>query len=83
MHNFNESPLGKAIRKQRNDRGWTQRMLADAVGVTKQCISDIERGCRLPGANTLQKIEEHLDINLQALDPRHKCERCYGKELKD
>ena len=30
------------IRELRNDRGWTQQQLADAVGVSRQSINSIE-----------------------------------------
>src|SRR5665648_829936 len=41
--------LGAAIRDARKRRGWTQAELADKAGVSRQLLTEVERGKR-PGA---------------------------------
>lgn len=36
------------VKEFRNDRGWTQQELADAVGVSRQSINSIERNRYVP-----------------------------------
>lgn len=37
-----DSKVKNRIRELRNDRGWTQQQLAEAVGVSRQSINSIE-----------------------------------------
>jgi putative transcriptional regulator len=36
------------VKELRKERGWTQRQLGDAVGVSRQSINSIERGRYVP-----------------------------------
>lgn len=36
------------VKELRNERGWTQEQLADAVGVSRQSINSIERNRYIP-----------------------------------
>ena len=36
------------VKELRNERGWTQEQLADAVGVSRQSINSIERNRYVP-----------------------------------
>ena len=36
------------VKELRDDRGWTQQQLADAVGVSRQSINSIERNRYVP-----------------------------------
>jgi len=45
----NALELGAALRAARTAKGWTQARLADAAGVSRQLLVDVERGKR-PGA---------------------------------
>ena len=49
----------KDIRKQRN---LTQEQLAEAVGVSVEFISHIERGINAPSFKTLENLSRKLDI---------------------
>jgi putative transcriptional regulator len=40
--------LKNRVRELRMERGWTQQMLADAVGVSRQSINSIERERYIP-----------------------------------
>jgi len=59
--------LGKAIRKFRLERRWSQQMLADHSGLTRESISAIENGRFDPVFTTLLRISAALDIKAQDL----------------
>jgi putative transcriptional regulator len=40
--------IQNGVRELREERGWTQRQLADAIGVSRQSINSIERGRCVP-----------------------------------
>lgn len=54
--------IGVKIRKEMAVRNWSGQQLADAVGVTRQCINNIVLGKRV-SKNTLSKIEEVLNLS--------------------
>lgn len=54
--------IGVKIRKEMVVRNWSGQQLADAVGVTRQCINNIVLGKRV-SKNTLSKIEEVLNLS--------------------
>jgi transcriptional regulator with XRE-family HTH domain len=45
-----------AVRKIREKTGWTQRELAQRVGVTDRAISTYQDGSRQPSPNRLQRL---------------------------
>ncbi len=42
------SSIRNRVKELRNERGWTQQQLADAVGVSRQSINSIERNRYVP-----------------------------------
>ncbi|MDO6389007.1 helix-turn-helix transcriptional regulator [Pontibacter sp. BT731] len=52
--------LGQQIKQARKEEGLTQEELAKKVSTTKSVISEIERGKRNIGFDTLSKIAEAL-----------------------
>lgn len=48
------------LRAKRKEKGYTQKRLADAVGVTQTAISLIESGERLPSVPLAKKIGDTL-----------------------
>lgn len=52
--------IGEAIRKQRLELGWTQRVLAEKVGVSAPFLSEIEGGRKTPSYSTLVALAEAL-----------------------
>jgi putative transcriptional regulator len=42
------SSIRNRVKELRNERGWTQQQLADAVGVSRQSINSIERDRYVP-----------------------------------
>lgn len=70
MKDENKSALpsvGKRIREERRRRGLTQRALADAIEMSEQFISNLERGSRMPATKTLQAIAGALQIKVEDL----------------
>ncbi len=51
------------LKKIREEKGMTQQELADAVGVIRQTISNIECGLNVPSIATAKKIGEVLEID--------------------
>ncbi len=63
VRNFN----GMKIRQLRQSDGKTQEELANALGVTKQCVSQWENNSRYPDILLLPKIAEYFDITIDEL----------------
>jgi transcriptional regulator with XRE-family HTH domain len=59
--------LGRRIRKEREQRGLTQRALADAADLSDRYISNLEGGQRSPSPKALQAIAGALQIQLGEL----------------
>lgn len=55
--------LGSCVRDLRGKWGWTQRQLADALGITTVALSSIENGKTYPTRTTLEAIQELLDAH--------------------
>lgn len=59
--------LGQRIRQQRQLKGLTMEQLAEMVGLSKNYISMIERGEKVPSTSTLVKIINGLHISADIL----------------
>lgn len=59
--------LGAAVRKLRQERGWTQEELAEAADLHMTYISDLERGARSPGLTTQQRLANALGVKVWEL----------------
>ena len=59
--------LGERIRARRIELGLKQEDLAERLAVTRQTISNYERGTSEPDLDTLQKLAEALQIDLNQL----------------
>lgn len=51
------------LKKARTEKGMTQEQLAEAVGVVRQTISNIECGFSLPSITNAQAIARVLGLN--------------------
>lgn len=56
--------IGRRIRVLRTERGWTQVMLADHAGLTREHLSELENGKKEIGARTLDRIAKALEMKL-------------------
>ena len=59
--------LGRRIRKQRTQRGWTQEALAERVNVSTSFVGHVERGTRKASLETLVAMANVLDVSLDYL----------------
>ena len=59
--------LGQRIRQQRQLKGLTMEQLAEMVGLSKNYISMIERGEKVPSTSALVKISNGLHISADIL----------------
>lgn len=59
--------IGSNIKKLRMKKGVTQEQLAEALFVTRQTVSNYEVGKSNPDIDTLQKIAQVLDTDLNVL----------------
>jgi transcriptional regulator with XRE-family HTH domain len=57
--------IGNTIRDLREERGWTQQHLAGISGVHPLTILRIENAHRYGGVNTLEKLLNALDHELE------------------
>lgn len=56
--------IGEAIAKARENKGLSQRQLANAVGISNAELSKIESGEReIPNPKILKKISKHINLN--------------------
>lgn len=62
-----EQKLGQCIRDRREEVGMSGAELARRLYVTRERISQIERGSRAPTTNLLKGLAEVLDLNLDKL----------------
>jgi transcriptional regulator with XRE-family HTH domain len=56
--------IGARIKDIRNRKGFTQEELAEKININPKYLSSIERGKENPTLNTLIKLSESLDVNL-------------------
>lgn len=54
--NERDIDVGRAIRKRREQLGWTQQLAAERVGMSVEGYARIERGARMPGVDTFVRI---------------------------
>ena len=59
--------LGRRIRKQRTQHGWTQEALAERVNVSTSFVGHVERGTRKASLETLVAMANALDVSLDYL----------------
>ncbi|MFC9969009.1 MULTISPECIES: helix-turn-helix domain-containing protein [Nocardia] len=56
--------LGRDIRRMREDRGWTQSVLADAAEMTQSAVARFEAGGTIPSLPVLERLARALDADL-------------------
>ena len=59
--------LGQRIADFRRSKGISQLCLAEMADISKEHLSNLERGNKLPSAKTLAQIASALDVSLDTL----------------
>lgn len=54
--------FGANLRHHRKAKGLTQAELAEAIGVSEEMISKVERGVASPSFPTIEKLSDTLDV---------------------
>ena len=59
--------IGRRVRQERQSRGWTLDQLAEAAGVSRRMVVNVEQGAVNPSVGTLLRISDALGVGLPAL----------------
>ena len=59
--------IGARVREQRQSLGWTLDQLAEAAGVSRRMVVNVEQGAANPSVGTLLRISDALGVGLPAL----------------
>lgn len=54
--------FGRRVRQLRRQKDMTQEELAEAINVSPEFISNLERGINAPSFDTLERLAEALDV---------------------
>lgn len=66
---MNQIDIGKLIAKARQEKGLTQKQLADFLFVTDKAVSKWERGLSLPDLNSISRLATLIDLDTEAFIP--------------
>jgi DNA-binding XRE family transcriptional regulator len=61
------SAIGSRVRQERQSRRWTLDQLAEAAGVSRRALVNVEQGTMNPSVGTLLRISDALGVGLPAL----------------
>ncbi len=59
--------IGERVRQERQDRRWTLDQLAEAAGVSRRMVVNVEQGSVNPSVGTLLRLSDALGVGLPAL----------------
>ncbi|MDR2219571.1 MAG: helix-turn-helix transcriptional regulator [Methylobacillus sp.] len=59
--------FGFVVRHCREQRRWSQEVLADAAGLNRSYLGEIERGAAVPSLVTIAKLAGAFDLRLSEL----------------
>src|SRR5437899_12430701 len=59
--------IGGRVRQERQSRRWTLDHLADAAGVSRRMVVNVEQGTANPSVGTLLRIGDALGVGLPTL----------------
>lgn len=59
--------IGARVRRERDARRWTLDQLAEAAGVSRRAVVNVEQGAANPSVGTLLRLSDALGIGLPAL----------------
>lgn len=59
--------VSRTIRRLRRERGWTQEMLAEVCGISRQVLGRWECATWLPNATSLLRLSLALECSIETL----------------
>lgn len=62
-----KASMGELISTLRKEKGWTQKNIADELGITDKAVSKWERDLALPDIATIPKLAELLGVSVEEL----------------
>lgn len=74
--------FGDRIKSLREQRGKTQKQLADIIGVTPAAIGLYEQNRRTPDAETLKKLANYFDVSIDYLLCYTDIKNSYKEKIK-
>lgn len=72
---FDRTEFAERLRELLCERGETQKDLAEAIGVSRGCVTLYCNSMRTPNIEKLAKIAEHFDVDMDWL--------VFGKESEE
>jgi transcriptional regulator with XRE-family HTH domain len=67
MTRQNQNPLGERLKKARNLIGYSQKQVADMLGITQQRYQLWEVGINEPNLEFIKKLSEVLEVKMSEL----------------
>ena len=64
---FDKANLAERLKSLRKDRGISQEILAEGLGITRTQISDLERGKTTTSIERLVALADYFDVSLDYL----------------
>lgn len=64
---MNHTKVGEFIREMRKEKGFTQKELAERLGITDKAVSKWERGINCPDISLLEELADLLDVTVLEL----------------
>lgn len=61
------SSFGERLKEERKKKGLSQAQIGSICGIGKSTVSQWENGLRTPGAKTLEKLANYLDVPVDSL----------------
>jgi transcriptional regulator with XRE-family HTH domain len=61
------SSFGTTVRQLREQRGWTQELLAERSDLNRSYVGELERGQAIPSLLTINKLSLALGVSLSNL----------------
>ena len=59
--------FGAVVRSRREERQWSQEILADRACLNRSYLGEVERGRAVPSLATMDKLAQALDVRLSVL----------------
>jgi transcriptional regulator with XRE-family HTH domain len=64
---ISKEEIGKAIKNKREEFGWSQKQLAEYVGITPAALSQFEKGLKCPSLQTIATLALQLAVSVDWL----------------